>query len=248
MAHRRPPRQPEQGDHRRRVIRAALGLLLALILAAAVLINRTPGLGPGADGGTTTPQQEQHEPDRPRAADDQGDPASREARASEPTVILLDPDAPGPLKDPVPHNADGWERAPQPALDTVTVTIGGEPFSLEMAVEPHEQHRGLSNRRSVPRDGGMIFVFPYDDHLSFVMRRCLVPLDLIYLDARGRITTLHRMDVEPYDVPDDELTQYASRGPARFAIELRAGTIDRLGLERGQFVEMPVERLKAKAW
>ena len=248
MARRRPPRQPEQGENRRRVIRAALGLLLALILAAAVLINRTPGLGPGGNGGATVAQQDQQEPDRPRGEDDQGDRASREAKASEPTIILLDPDSPDPLKDPVPHNEDGWERAPQPALDTVTVTIGGEPFSLEMAVEPHEQYRGLSNRRSVPRDGGMIFIFPYDGQFSFVMRRCLVPLDLIYLDSRGRITTLHRMDVEPYDKATDELTQYASRGPARFAVELRAGTIDRLGLERGQFVEMPVERLKAKAW
>jgi uncharacterized membrane protein (UPF0127 family) len=43
------------------------------------------------------------------------------------------------------------------------------------------------------------------------------------------------------------LKAYRSQRPAQFAIELKAGSIDRLKLKRGQTVEMDLARLKRMA-
>ena len=79
------------------------------------------------------------------------------------------------------------------------------------------------------------------------MRRCLVPIDIVFLDAGGRVVAMHEMEVEPYDTPSAELTPYPSRYPAQFAIEVRGGWLDRLDVELGDRVELPREALKARA-
>jgi len=133
--------------------------------------------------------------------------------------------------------------------DPLPVEIGGRTFELELALTLQQRYQGLSDRAHVPADGGMLFVFP-DDRVRvqrFVMRRCLVPIDIIYLDPGGRIVAMHEMEVEPYDTPEDELPRYSSRYPAQFAIELAGGALRELGLSEGERIDLPAERLKAAA-
>lgn len=139
--------------------------------------------------------------------------------------------------------------SPQPRLQTLEVMLGGERFDLELALTHFQRFKGLSDREVIEPDGGMLFVFPESRPLQFVMRRCLVPIDLIFLDSWGVITTLHEMEVEPepFHTPDSELRTYPSDGVARFAIEVAGGTIARLGLRVDQTIRLPLDDLKAKA-
>lgn len=130
--------------------------------------------------------------------------------------------------------------------ETVEVTLDGRAFELELALTPAQRYQGLSDRESIPEDGGMLFVFPGEDERTFVMRRCLVPIDLIYLDADRRVLNTHQMEVEPYHRPDWLLTDYESAGPAQYVIELRGGTLDELNLSPGDRIALPVS-LKARA-
>lgn len=130
---------------------------------------------------------------------------------------------------------------------TQRVELGGRTFNLELALDGKSRHQGLSNRDHLPSDGGMLFVFPQPRLLEFVMRRCLIPLDLVFLGPGGRVVAIHRMQVEPYDTPDDELRRYASVWPAQFAIELPGGTVDTLQLELGTEIELPLQALKHQA-
>ncbi len=132
-------------------------------------------------------------------------------------------------------------------LETQQVVIAGQTFTLELALDDATRFQGLSDRKEIPRQGGMLFVFPSARQLNFVMRRCLVPIDLIYLGPGGRIVSMHKMEVEPYDTPEHQLKYYSSGWPAQFVIELREGSIDRLGLEVGQKIELPLSDLKAAA-
>ena len=132
------------------------------------------------------------------------------------------------------------------ALDQ-QVRIGNRQYVLELAMDPQSRYQGLSDRQEIPADGGMLFVFPTPRVQQFVMRRCLVPIDLIYLDPAGRVLSTHRMKVEPYDTPDRQLTPYTSPWPAQFVIELAGGTLDTLDLKVGQHVDLPLELLKRRA-
>ena len=130
---------------------------------------------------------------------------------------------------------------------TLPLRIRGQSFAVELALDEASRFQGLSDRPSIPDDGGMLFVFPNAHQRIFVMRRCLVPIDLVYLGPNGRIIRMHHMEVEPAETWQTPARLYPSRWPAQFAVELKGGTIDRLGLKVGDRIELPLEALKRRA-
>lgn len=127
------------------------------------------------------------------------------------------------------------------APERVVVELAGRRFSLELALTPEQRYQGLSDRRELPADGGMLFVFPQPAVLSFVMRRCHVPLDIAYLNASGVIVAMHEMTLEPEGTPESGLKAYSSTWPAQYAIEVRGGMLRELGLGPGQAIQIPQE-------
>jgi uncharacterized membrane protein (UPF0127 family) len=127
------------------------------------------------------------------------------------------------------------------------VEIADETFDLELAMTPESRHQGLSGRTSIPADGGMLFVFPRERVLEFVMRDCLVPIDILFLGPTGKVIAMHEMQVEPAGTPERRLKRYSSVRPALFAIEVAEGSIRRLGVELGDQIDLPVLDLKRKA-
>ena len=133
-------------------------------------------------------------------------------------------------------------------LDRQSVTIDGQTFHLELALEAKAWEQGLSDRRTIDPDGGMLFVFTTSNRRYFVMRRCHIPIDLIYLDTNGYLVQTHEMTVEPDPMaPDNQLKQYDSRDPVQFAIELPGGCLKRLKLEIADRIDLPYDRLKQMA-
>jgi uncharacterized membrane protein (UPF0127 family) len=138
--------------------------------------------------------------------------------------------------------------------NSATVVISGERFTLEIADDDVSRAQGLKGRLDIPADGGMLFVFPQAAQQSFWMEDCLVDIDIIFLDAQGRVTAAHEMKVEPPRRSDEtqqayrrRLRGYRSVYPAQFAIELRAGTIARLDVGIERKIELDLSRLKAMA-
>jgi len=127
---------------------------------------------------------------------------------------------------------------------TQSVQIDGRTFELELALTPEKRYEGLSGREHIDRRGGMLFAFPEAKIQTFVMRGCLVPIDLIYLDGSGRVVRTHQMTVEE---DQSSLTQYSSTYPAWFAIELKGGMLDKLDIERGDRIAFPHDPLKQRA-
>jgi len=146
----------------------------------------------------------------------------------------------------------GCAEAPPPGYERVT--LDGRTFTLEIVADEETRMKGLGGRESIPEDGGMLFVFPDSIRRQFVMRDCLVDIDIIYLDAAARITAMHHMTVEEprregetdmqYEL---RLTRYPSRFDSQFVIELRGGTLESLDLEDGQEVDLDVKRLRSLA-
>jgi uncharacterized membrane protein (UPF0127 family) len=147
------------------------------------------------------------------------------------------------------------QSAKTPASNTApkdtTVTIAGKAFTLETALSPTKQFKGLSGRTDIPSDGGMIFVFPTAQERYFVMRDCPVPIDIVFLDAKMKVTAQHEMVPEPPStpaelVPDSDgrnayerrLKPYHSKFPAMYVLEFKGGTIKGLNLKEGQKLEI----------
>lgn len=133
-------------------------------------------------------------------------------------------------------------------LGTVSVTIKGQDFELWIADEHAERTRGLmritAQQMAPLEDGtkrGMLFVFDFEQQLSFWMKNTIIPLDIAYLDSKGTVTATYTMP--PLD---DRLGQYLSGSPARFAIEVNADVFVDLGVEAGDTIELPATVLKGR--
>jgi hypothetical protein len=134
------------------------------------------------------------------------------------------------------------------------VVINGETFWLEVSADEASRTRGLMYRESIPDDGGMLFIFPDSAVRPFWMGNCLVDIDIIFVDGGGRVTAVHRMQAETPRRSDESdiayrrrLRDYSSVYPATFAIELKAGTLDRLRVRVEDRIDLDTDRLKALA-
>ena len=115
------------------------------------------------------------------------------------------------------------------APDTVELRgpSGVARFHVELADEPAEQAKGLMFREKMATSAGMLFVFPAPKHASFWMKNTLIPLDMIFADAAGRVTRVHAMAV-----PGDETPIDGGEGVS-MVLEINGGLAARLGIAPG---------------
>ena len=161
---------------------------------------------------------------------------------------------------PVP----GCEEEPPPA-GFERVVIDGQPYTLELALDEDTRTLGLGGRESLPEKGGMLFVFRRAQRRQFIMRDCLMDIDIIFLDPNGRITAMQHMPTEPLRAANEgepgdwdpkkaanrryesRLKRYSSRGACQFVIEIAGGELEGLDLKVGQKIELDTARLKRQA-
>lgn len=137
------------------------------------------------------------------------------------------------------------ERAPAVVFDTTTARIetatDTHSLTVEVARSPAQRTQGLMERRSLPDDAGMIFLFEEEQGAEegFWMFRTRIPLDIAYLDEDGRIVAIRQMEpcASPYAEPCQlEARPYAPGAPYRAALEVNRGYFERRGIRPGDRV------------
>ena len=116
------------------------------------------------------------------------------------------------------------------AMVVVTLRLQGHPFSAEVASDDHSRAQGLMNRERLAPDSGMLFVFRHSDQRWFWMKNTLIPLDILFFDSSRRLVSM-QTDVPP--CRQAPCPTYPSGEPARYVLELAAGTAARIGTRIG---------------
>ncbi|MBX0295407.1 DUF192 domain-containing protein [Haloarcula nitratireducens] len=146
------------------------------------------------------------------------------------TVYDETPDAtaaPTPTATPIERattvaaHSDGGEQ-----LATVEVRISNTTA---------QRYTGLSNTTSLGPNEGMLFVHEEEGTYGYVMREMDFPLDIIFIDANGTITTIHHAPLPPEGT--DNLKEYRGRG--KYVLEVNRGWANRTGVSVGDRVELP---------
>jgi len=132
--------------------------------------------------------------------------------------------------------------APEPSASPpslrVIATGGAAVLHLAVADTPNARDLGLMCVLRLRPQHGMIFVFPQAAIWEFWMKRTLVPLDMVWLDDAGNITTLKsNVPASDLDTPDARVAR--RRGFGRFVIELSAGEAVRQHLKIGSNLRLP---------
>lgn len=116
--------------------------------------------------------------------------------------------------------------------------ITHEPYALahiEIADTQAKQQQGLSGRREVPSDYGMLFIFPEKAFYQFWMKDMLVPIDIIWLSDDGTIVGIEH-SVEPATYPNT----FSPKLPVRYVLEVRAGEARARGWDVGTILNLPI--------
>ncbi|WP_419904268.1 DUF192 domain-containing protein [Kiloniella sp.] len=114
--------------------------------------------------------------------------------------------------------------------DTLTIfTLKGEAhkFDVELAISSEQKSQGLMNRREMPPESGMLFIYEDENDVMMWMKNTYLPLDMLFINSKGEIVY-----IEEYTTPLS--TRTISSGQNVIGVlELNAGTVLRLGIKVG---------------
>lgn len=139
--------------------------------------------------------------------------------------------------------AVSWaEAACAPERVDLRGAFGAAQFTVELADTPEERATGLMHRESMPASAGMLFVYEAPTRAMFWMKNTLIPLDMIFMDATGRVTAIHS-DAIPHDeTPIDG-------GSGVFAVlEINGGMARRMGIAPGAEMRHPAFAPETAVW
>ena len=107
-------------------------------------------------------------------------------------------------------------------------------FHVEVATTPAQLEQGLMFRRTLAPNAGMLFDFKTPSPVSMWMKNTFIPLDMLFIDPKGRI-----INIAERTVPHS-LDPVSAAAPARAVLELNGGTASRLGIRPGDRVLFPI--------
>jgi hypothetical protein len=118
---------------------------------------------------------------------------------------------------------------PEALFEEAWITAGGRKIRAEVARTPAQRARGLMFRKSLPEDGGMLFVYDRPVRDPFWMKNTRIPLSIAFLDRSGRVIEIQ--DMAPFD-----LTLHLPLAEYVHALEMNQGWFGRNGVRAGDVI------------
>jgi uncharacterized membrane protein (UPF0127 family) len=122
---------------------------------------------------------------------------------------------------------------PKGDLEIETAAGARHRFRVWIADTEARQRQGLMFVRDLPAEQGMLFVNRPPRPASFWMKNTYIPLDLLFVDARGKVLHIFEratpLSLEPMGI----------EAPVRAVLEIKGGESARRGIRTGDHVRHP---------
>jgi len=113
-----------------------------------------------------------------------------------------------------------------------TVTFAdNHRINVEIADTETLRRSGLMHRKQLPKDHGMLFVYPDQAIRGVWMKNTLIPLDILFLSEKGKVISMLR-NLPP--CKQELCPIFVSTYKAQYMLELNAGFIDEHQMKTGQ--------------
>jgi len=122
----------------------------------------------------------------------------------------------------------------------VSIKLGDGIFVARVADTDSSRKKGLSGVAHLGANEGLLMVFDDEDTWDIWMKDMKVPLDIIWLDGGGEV--VHRVKNAPID--DGEPRIFSPNRPARYVLEVPAGTIDSRSINIGSQADFDLSEMK----
>ncbi len=120
-----------------------------------------------------------------------------------------------------------------PQMEFKNFKINGHIINVEIADTIEKQTKGLSGRRSLPENQGMLFVFNTPGYYSFWMKDMNFGLDFIWINGDKIVEITENIKPEDYEPPK----LLVSKNKIDKVLEVNAGIAEKLGIEEGDRLE-----------
>jgi len=128
------------------------------------------------------------------------------------------------------------------ALPTHTLSINDNDFSISLADNEATRTQGLSGTTYLAPQNGMLFVFDEVGYHGIWMKDMNYALDILWLDEQRAIVHMDE-NVMPESYATRQI--FRPQQPARFVLELPAGSVAQFDLAVGQVATIPATVLPA---
>lgn len=112
------------------------------------------------------------------------------------------------------------------------VILNGNVITADVADTVAKRMKGLSDRKLISENEGMLFLFPYMDRHTFWMKGMKFPIDFLWIKG-DRVVGFTRNADPQAGVSDFGLTAYSPPEPVDTVLELKAGSIERFRIREG---------------
>lgn len=117
-----------------------------------------------------------------------------------------------------------------------SLTINKHTFQVELAQTEGERVLGLSGRKTLGANNGMLFTFPTSDYPAFWMKNMNFPLDIIFINNDTIVTIKNNVQPAPKGALNQNIPTVTSTAPANKVLELQAGAAEKNGIKVGDKV------------
>jgi len=111
------------------------------------------------------------------------------------------------------------------------VLPNGKTIAVKIADTQESQERGLSGVERLGDNDGMLFVFAQPGIHAMWMRDMKISIDMVWLDDQGKVVHF-AASVPPATSPDNLIT-YQNDQPAKYVLEVPAGTVEAAQIKEG---------------
>jgi uncharacterized membrane protein (UPF0127 family) len=119
-----------------------------------------------------------------------------------------------------------WSAISLAEMPVMELTAGFHRIEAEVASDSQNRQIGLMNRKAMPAQRGMLFVFTEKNTHCMWMRNTFIPLSVAFIDDQGVIINIEDMQ------PQTE-NNHCAKVPARYALEMNLGWFAQRAIKPG---------------
>lgn len=120
-------------------------------------------------------------------------------------------------------------------LVTGEVKINDAIFTVELAQSDEQRQLGLSGRKSLEQNKGMLFIFEQPGNYSFWMKNMQFPLDLVFIKDNKVVSVAQ--NAQPTK-ENENPPLFFPEGQVNKVLEINAGLTKKYGIKKGDDVEV----------
>lgn len=122
----------------------------------------------------------------------------------------------------------------KPSLeDTRTISLGGAALQVEIADTRAERSQGLSGRKELGENKGMLFVLETEGQPAFWMKNMRFAVDILWIDSGKKVVQITK-NAAPESCPE----RFRPQVPVLYVLEVPAGWAERHNIQPGTVLSL----------